>query len=119
MTTKERYWGEVKVDIIESKATIKDADKKTLTLQLRLNCQKASSGKCLINYLQYRLVTPEGLAIVPLEDLSVVDMPKTNTAVETRLRFDIPKTISQSELEVYFKGKKEQTLSKLKLEVSR
>ncbi len=111
----ERYYGNVKVDILSIKATTKDAHTKILTLNMQFNCLKSSSGACIINYLRFQLVEPNGNKVVPMEDVYFAENPKDGQQFGGNVAFVIPNELKQTELQIYYVDKMEKTLVTVKL----
>ena len=114
-TILEKYYGNVKTDILSIKMTDKDADTKILTIDFKFNCLKSSSGVCILNYLEFRLVSPNGDKDAPIEDVYFADNPKDGTNMSNKVSFVVPKTLKQADLQVFYRDKIEKTLTTIKL----
>lgn len=114
-TVLERYYGNVKADILSIKATTKDANTKILTLDLQFNCLKSSSGACIINYLRFQLIEPNGNKIMPMEDVYFAENPKDGQQSRGTVAFVISNLLKQTDLQIYYVDKMEKTLVTVKL----
>ncbi len=114
-TILEKNYGNLKTDILSIKATTKDANTKILTLDLQFNCLKSSSGACIINYLRFQLVEPNGSKIAPMEDVYFAENPKDGQKAEGQIAFVIPNVLKQTDLQIYYVDKMEKTLVTVKL----
>jgi Effector-associated domain 11 len=114
-TVLERYYGNVKADILSIKATTKDINTKILTLDMQFNCLKSSSGACIINYLRFQLVGPNGNKTVPLDDVYFAENPKDGQTASGNVAFVISNQLKQADLQIYYIDKMERTLVTVKL----
>ncbi len=114
-TVLEKNYGNVKADILSIKATTKDANTKILTLDMQFNCLKSSSGACIINYLRFQLVEPNGNKIVPLDDVYFAENPKDGKMSGGKIAFVISNQLKQTDFQIYYVDKMEKTLVTVKL----
>lgn len=114
-TVLEKNYGNVKADILSIKATTKDANTKILTLDMQFNCLKSSSGACIINYLRFQLVEPNGNKIVPLDDVYFAENPKDGQTSGGKVAFVISNQLKQTDLQIYYVDKMDKTLVTVKL----
>ncbi len=114
-TVLEKNYGNVKADILSIKATTKDANSKILTLDLQFNCLKSSSGACIINYLRFQLVEPNGNKIAPGEDIYFAENPKDGQKSGGKVAFVISNQLKQTDLQIYYVDKIEKTSVTVKL----
>jgi hypothetical protein len=114
-TISEKYNGNVKTDVLSIKVTPSDADSKILTVDMKLNCLSSSSGKCLLNYLEFRLVAHDGDKYEPKDAVSFANSPKDGTSLTNKVSFVVPKSLNQADLQMNYKGKLATTLATLHL----
>ena len=114
-TILERYYGNVKADILSLVATTKDANTKILTLDIQFNCLKSSSGACIVNYLKFQLIEPNGTKNMPFEDVYFSENPKDGQKVTAKVSFVISTLLKEANLQIYYVDKMENTLVTLKL----
>ena len=114
-TISERYYGNVKVDILSITSKPNDAETKILTLNLRLNCLKSSSGTCLASYLEFRLIQSNGDKDAPKDDIFFANNPKDGTSVTNKVSFVVAKSLKQADFQIYYRDKLERTLVTVKL----
>lgn len=114
-TILERYYGNVKANILSIVATTKDVNTKILTLEIEFNCLKSSSGACIVNYLKFQLIDSIGNKNEPFEDVYFAENPKDGQKATAKIAFVIPNTLKETDFNIYYTGKLEKTLVTLKL----
>ena len=100
----DRYYGDYKVTISSIKSESIDAGRDRLTLTLSLNCVKSYSGKCLGNYLKFRLTTAPNQELEPEAD-SVFETQSDKTTREETVSFIVPKSVTSGMLDVFYTDK--------------
>lgn len=100
----DRYYGDYKVTISSIKSESIDAERDRLTLNLSLNCVKSYSGKCLGNYLKFRLTTAPNQELEPEAD-SVFETQSDKTTREETVSFIVPKSVDSGMLDVFYTDK--------------
>ncbi len=100
----DRYYGDYKVTISSIKSESIDAERDRLTLNLNLNCVKSYSGKCLGNYLKFRLTTAPNQELEPEVDRSFDNQSDKTTREET-VSFIVPKSVTSGMLDVFYTDK--------------
>ena len=100
----DRYYGDYKVIISSIKSESIDAERDRLTLNLNLNCVKSYSGKCLGNYLKFRLTTAPNQELEPEVDRSFDNQSDKTTREET-VSFIVPKSVTSGMLDVFYTDK--------------
>ena len=114
-TVTERYYGNVKIDVLSIKTTDKDANHKILSLDFKFNCMKSSSGVCILNYLEFRLISPNGNKDAPTDVVYFANNPKDGTSANNTISFLVPKDLKQADMQVYYRDKMDKTLATIKL----
>ncbi len=114
-TVIELRYGNVKTDILSIETTEKDAKTSILTMEFKFTCLKASSGVCILNYLDFRIVSPSGDKIAPTDYVLFDNNLPAETTTTKKISFVLPKTIKQADLEIYYRDKKDNTLTTIKL----
>ena len=100
----DRYYGDYKITISSIKPESIDAERDRLTLNLNLNCVKSYSGKCLGNYLKFRLTTAPNQELEP-EAGSVFETQSDKTTREETVSFIVPKSVDSGMLDVFYTDK--------------
>lgn len=100
----DRYYGDYKVTIASIKSENIDAERDRLTLNLNLNCLKSYSGKCLGNYLKFRLTTAPNQELEPEVD-SPFATQSDKTTKEQTVSFIVPKSVTSGVLDVFYTDK--------------
>ena len=111
----DKYFGNVKVDVLAIKVTPTDADSKILTLDVKLNCLKSSSGTCLLNNLEFRLIQTNGDKDAPKDDVFIAKNPKDGASVTNKVSFVVPKNLNQADFQIYYRNKMESSLATIHL----
>lgn len=110
------YYGDFRIEIQNIVAEAKDANSKRLTLTLKLTCDKTSTGFCRTNYLEYRLIKPNGDKDAPLFDGEYKTIqPKEGTNTQGIIQFEVPNDMRQVDLQIYYRDEKDISSSILKL----
>jgi hypothetical protein len=118
VSTKIEYkiYGTFNVEIKEVFAEMKDADSKTLIVNLKVACEKMPTNNCKLSYLEYRFVKPDGDKIAPISDaLYNVNELQIGASTFGVVKFNVPRKLQQADLQVYFTGEEAETSSLLKL----
>ena len=97
----DRYYGDYKVTISSIKSEGIDAERDRLTLNLNLNCVKSYSGKCLGNYLKFRLTTAPNQELEPEADSALATQSDKTTRGET-VSFIVPKSVTSGMLDIFY-----------------
>ena len=100
----DRYYGDYKVTISSIKSESIDAERDRLTLNLTLNCLKSYSGKCLGNYLKFRLTTAPNQELESETDSPFATQSDKTTKEET-VSFIVPKSVNSGMLDVFYTDK--------------
>ena len=100
----DRYYGDYKVTISSIKSESVDATRDRLTVSLNLNCVKSYSGKCLGNYLQFRLTTAPNQELEPEAD-SVFEPQSDKTTREETVSFIVSKSVNSGMLDIFYTDK--------------
>jgi hypothetical protein len=100
----DRYYGDYKVTISSIKSESIDAERDRLTLNLSLNCLKSYSGKCLGNYVKFRLTTAPNQELEPETDSPFATQSDKTTKEET-VSFIVPKSVNSGMLDVFYTDK--------------
>lgn len=111
----DKYYGNLKADVISIKVVPNDADSKILTVDLKLNCLNSSSGKCLLNNLEFRLIQTNGDKDAPKDDVYFASNPKDGASVTNKVSFVVSKSLKQADLQVYYRNKMESSLATINL----
>ncbi len=114
-TILDKYYGNVRADILSLVATTKDANTKILTLDIQFNCLKSSSGVCILNYLKFQLVEPNGTKNEPFEDVYFAENPKDGQKVTAKVSFVISNLLKEANFQAYYRDKMENTVVTVKL----
>jgi hypothetical protein len=114
-TISEKYYGNVKTDVLSIKTAEKDANSQILTLEFKFNCLGSTSGSCILNYLEYRLLSPTGDKDAPSDDVFFANAPKIGTSMTNKISFVLPKNQTTADLQIYYRDKKETTLTTIHL----
>ncbi len=100
----DRYYGDYKITISSIKSESIDAERDRLTLNMNLNCVKSYSGKCLGNYLKFRLTTAPNQELEPEAD-SVFETQSDKTTREETVSFIVPKSVTSGMLDIFYTDK--------------
>jgi hypothetical protein len=104
LTVTDRYYGDYKITIKGIKAENLDAEHDRLTINMNLNCLKSISGKCLGNYVKFRLTTAPNTELEPESDRAFDNQSDKTTREET-VSFIVPKSIGSGILDVFYVDK--------------
>jgi Effector-associated domain 11 len=114
-TITEKNYGNLKADAVSIKATALDADTKILSIDLKLNCVSSLSGKCLLNYLEFRLIGDNNDKIAPKDEVNITNNPKDGGSVTNKVSFVVPKSLKHADLQLNYKGKLATSLATIHL----
>ncbi len=104
LNVTDRYYGDYKITIKSVKAESFDADRDRLTVNLTLNCVKSYSGKCLGNYLKFRLTTAPNQELEPESD-HAFDTQSDKTTREETVSFIVPKSVGSGIFDAFYVDK--------------
>lgn len=114
-TILDKYYGNARAEILSLVATTKDVNTKILTLDIQFNCLKSSSGVCILNYLKFQLVEPNGTKNEPFEDVYFAENPKDGQKVTAKVSFVISNLLKEANFQMYYRDKMENTMVTVKL----
>ena len=104
LNVSDRYYGDYKITIKGIKSESFDANRDRINLTLNLNCLKSISGKCLGNYLKFRLTTAPNTELEPESDRAF-DAQSDKTTREETVSFVVLKSVSSGILDVFYVDK--------------
>lgn len=104
LNVNDRYYGDYKITIKSVKAESFDGERDRLTLNLNFNCVKSYSGKCLGNYVKFRLTTAPNQELEPESD-KAFDAQSDKTTREETVNFVVPKSINSGILDAFYVDK--------------
>ncbi|MBL7818346.1 MAG: hypothetical protein JNL70_25260 [Saprospiraceae bacterium] len=111
----DKYYGNVKTEVVSVKTVSKNADLKTLTIDLNFQCLKSVSGVCILNYLEFLLVSPSGQTLKPADEVYFASNPKDGSTLNQKVTFSLPNSLKQADLQIYYREKKDKTLATIKI----
>ena len=104
LNVTDKYYGDYKVTISAIKSESFDAERDKLTLNLTLNCVKSYSGKCLGNYLKFRLTPTPNQELEPESD-KALEIQSDKTSREETVSFIVPKSVEAGMLDIFYVDK--------------
>lgn len=106
VTLSERYYGNFKIEVQNLQAVTKDADHNFLKMDLKMTCLQSYSGSCMANYVNFRLVLPNGDAFEPNPEIAYENpIPKDKTFIAIPISFVVKKDFKNGVLEMQYTGK--------------
>jgi hypothetical protein len=111
----EKNYGNVKAEVLAIHVTPQEGNNKILTIDMKLNCLNSLSGKCLLNYLEFRFISHNGDKYEPKNAVAFANSPKDGYSVTNKVSFVVPKSLNQADLQINYKGKLANTLATLHL----
>jgi hypothetical protein len=104
LNVNDRLYGNFKITILSIKSESFDGEKDRLTINFNNNCLQSYSGKCLANYLKYRLTTAPNQELEPESDRAFETQSDKTTREET-VSFIVPKSVNSGFLDVFYVDK--------------
>jgi hypothetical protein len=104
LNVTDRYYGDYRITIKGIKTESFDAERDRLTVNMNLNCLKSISGKCLGNYLKFRLTTAPNTELEPESDRAF-DAQSDKTTRDETVSFIVPKSLNSGILDAFYVDK--------------
>lgn len=104
LNVTDKYYGDYKVTISSIKSEPVDGERDKITLNLTLNCLKSYSGKCLGNYLKFRLTPAPNQELEP-ESNKILEIQSDKTTREETVSFIVAKSTNSGMFDVFYTDK--------------
>jgi hypothetical protein len=104
LNVNDRLYGNYKITIFGIKTETFDSGHDRLTFNLNLNCLGSSSGKCLGNYLTFRLTSAPNEEVAPESDRAF-DIQSDKTTREETVSFIVHKSMTSAMLDAFYVDK--------------